>query len=207
MTYQTINTKGLERSQLHNDPLKQFSLWWQDAVQFKEQVIDAAALATCGKDLWPTVRMVLIKKITDHSVIFFTNYESKKALQLLENPKASLAVFWPGMERQVRITGTTSKTSREISEEYFHSRPRGSQISAFTSNQSSIIESRAELEKKYNDTNETYKNQQIPLPEYWGGFELTPVSFEFWQGRQDRLHDRFLYTKRDDAWTVARLAP
>ena len=151
--------------------------------------------------------MVLLKGVDERGFVFFTNYDSRKGAELNVNPNAALTFFWPELERQVCVAGTVTKLSKEESEKYFHSRPRGSQLSAWASNQSSVVENRAALEKQWKEIEARFPTA-IPLPPYWGGYVLAPRRMEFWQGRPSRLHDRFCYTKQaDGTWNIERLSP
>jgi len=167
---------------------------------------NAMTLATVGEDGRPDARVVLLKYYGETGFAFFTNYESKKGADLESNPYAVLHFFWPQLDRQVSVHGRVEKTSREESEKYFDSRPVESRLAAWASNQSRMIESRRILEDRIQEFREKY-GEDVPLPPYWGGFRLTPVRFEFWQGRQNRLHDRLCYTLVDKTWSITRLSP
>lgn len=197
----------LNESTVLDDPFKQFSEWMEEAV--KSNIIDpnAMILATSNKDSIPSVRVVLLKGFDNEGFIFYTNYESKKGKNLVENPNASILFFWKELERQIRISGRVNKISQKESEEYFHSRPRESQLAALASNQSEVIPGREFLEQKFNEFKEEYHDKEIPLPPHWGGFKLFADSFEFWQGRENRLHDRISFSKDNSAWKIVRLAP
>jgi pyridoxamine 5'-phosphate oxidase len=166
----------------------------------------AMTLATSSKDGIPSARTVLLKGYDENGFIFFTNYESKKGKNLVENPFAELLFFWMEPNRQVRISGKVEKTSMEESEKYFNMRPVDSRISAWTSKQSTDVSDRKYLEKKFTEYKEKFGNN-VPLPPFWGGFRLIPVQFEFWQGRESRLHDRICYRKKNGEWEIVRLAP
>ena len=197
----------LNESTVLDDPFKQFSEWMEEAV--KSNIIDpnAMILATSNKDSIPSVRVVLLKGFDNEGFIFYTNYNSKKGKNLVENPNASALFFWKELERQIRISGRVNKISQKESEEYFHSRPRESQLAALASNQSEVIPGREFLEQKFNEFKEEYHDKEIPLPPHWGGFKLFADSFEFWQGRENRLHDRISFSKDNSAWKIVRLAP
>jgi pyridoxamine 5'-phosphate oxidase len=197
----------LNESTILSDPFKQFSKWMEESV--KSNIIDPSAmvLATADKNSIPSVRIVLLKGFDNDGFVFFTNYNSKKGRELIENPNASILFFWKEFERQIRISGTVKRISQRESEEYFYSRPYESRLAAWASNQSEVIPNRDFLEKKFNYMKEKYKEQDVPLPSHWGGFKLFPDSFEFWQGRENRLHDRIGYTKSGSEWKIARLAP
>ena len=197
----------LTESTVLNDPFKQFSKWMEEVV--KANILDPSAmiLATADAESNPSVRVVLLKGFDNEGFTFFTNYESKKGRDIIQNPNASILFFWKEFERQVRIYGRVVKVSQKESEEYFHSRPYESQIAAWASNQSEVIPDRDFLEKRFNDVKEKYKEIEVPLPQYWCGFKLIANSFEFWQGRENRLHDRLCYLKENAAWKIIRLAP
>lgn len=199
--------KGLEEKDLHPDPFTQFRSWLQEAVNAPLLEPTAMALATATKDGRPSARMVLLKQVDDRGFVFFTNYESRKGEELLHNPLAALLFYWDVLERQVRVEGEVERTSPELSREYFNSRPFASRIAATISHQSAVIGSRAELEQKFRELAEYYNGKEIPLPPFWGGFRLIPHTFEFWQGRENRLHDRIRYTKKENAWILERLSP
>lgn len=198
---------GLRRAELDPDPIKQFERWFTAA--FKAHILDANAmtLATCvdGK---PFARVVLLKDFDDRGFVFFTNYFSEKGRQLDKNPNVALVFYWMEVERQIRIEGKVEKTSREESEEYFHSRPFGAQLGAWASQQSRVIDARRVLDARLEEMKQRFSEGQIPLPPHWGGYRVIPQRIEFWQGRPDRLHDRFRYTRQGDgSWSIDRLAP
>lgn len=203
------SAKTLTLEGTHESPFVQFRQWLNEALESGTAEPTAMVLSTADASGRPSSRVVLLKDLVDERFVFFTNYLSQKGRELAVNPFASLLFFRPESERQIRIEGTVTKTSREVSEAYFRSRPRGSRISAFVSPQSSSIPDRDFLEKKYSEAEEKFKNREIPLPDAWGGYELTPDRIEFWQGRSSRLHDRILYTKKNDGsgWERVRLAP
>jgi pyridoxamine 5'-phosphate oxidase len=188
------------------DPFTQFAAWMNDAL--KADVLDpnAMTVATVDSDNKPSARVVLLKAFDATGFVFFTNYESKKGRDLDANANASFNFFWPQLHRQIAICGSVEKTSREESEKYFKSRPIDSQLAAWASAQSSEIASREFLEERFNEFRKKF-DTQVPLPPFWGGFRLTPDKFEFWQGRQNRLHDRIVYTLDGDAWQMSRLSP
>lgn len=199
---------GLRRTDLDADPIKQFGKWFGDAAAANIRDVNAMSLATASADGVPFVRIVLLKAISDRGFVFFTNYQSEKGQQLEANARAALNIFWVQLERQIRIDGAVEKTSREESEEYFHSRPIGSQLGAWASDQSQVIASRDALEAKLTEVTARFAGGTIPLPPHWGGYRVVPETVEFWQGRTNRLHDRFRYRRKDGAgWTVERLAP
>ena len=197
----------LDESNVEANPFKQFSKWMEEAL--KSDLIDptAMALATSDKKGIPSIRVVLLKGFDEHGFAFFTNYESHKGNDLINNPNASILFFWKELERQIRISGTIEKTSSKESEEYFHSRPIESQLGAWASRQSSIIADRKYLENEFHNLSIMYQDKQIPLPPFWGGFRLIPNNFEFWQGRENRLHDRISYRINNKNWEIVRLSP
>jgi len=200
--------RGLRRRDLDADPIKQFSNWFTAAIEAQIRDVNAMSLATAGRDGKPSVRIVLLKGFDQDGFVFFTNYESEKGKQLEENPNAAIGFYWIELDRQVRINGLVEKTSREESERYFHSRPLGSQLGAWASRQSEIVDARRILDARFAEINERYAGKSVPLPPHWGGFRLKPDRFEFWQGRPNRLHDRFLYSRAaDGGWQIHRLAP
>jgi len=200
--------KALMESGIDADPIRQFNIWWQDAVEAKIIEVNAMTLATASADGVPSARTVLMKGFSNKGFIFFTNYNSFKGQQLSENPKACLVFFWKELERQVRITGIVEKTSIEESDAYFESRPKASQVGAVTSPQSQVIESRQWLDEKYKQAFDEFDNTTVQRPSHWGGYIVRPVIIEFWQGRTGRLHDRIQYTLLEDGgWKIERLAP
>ncbi len=199
---------GLRRADLEPDAIKQFAKWFGAAAAAEIRDVNAMSLATIGSDGGPDVRVVLLKAISDRGLVFFTNYLSTKARQLEANPQAALTFFWVQLERQIRIRGTVGKTSRDESEEYFRSRPLGSQLGAWASAQSEVIEDRSALEARLTEVTQQFAGGDVPLPDYWGGYRLYPDTIEFWQGRANRLHDRFRYTRQaDQDWVIERLSP
>ena len=200
---------GLHRKDLRPDPFDQFRLWFEESVRTAgDREPNAMTLATASRDGAPSARVVLLKSFSMQGVTFFTNYESRKAQQLAENPRAALNFHWPWLERQIQMEGLVQKVSREESKAYFDKRPIGSRLGAMVSKQSSVIESRATLEERLLARKEEYQAGHPPLPEFWGGYLLVPQRFEFWQGRENRLHDRFLYTpSADGGWKIDRLGP
>jgi pyridoxamine 5'-phosphate oxidase len=190
------------------DPVAQFHVWFAAAGQAGVRMPEAAAVATAADDGAPSVRMVLVKQADEHGFVFYTNYESRKAGELTVNPSAALLFYWDPLGRQVRIEGAVQRTTPEETAAYIRSRPPGSQLSALASPQSRPIESRATLETRVAELADRYAGTELPLPEAWGGFRLTPRTFEFWQNRDDRLHDRLLYRRRPEGgWAMERLAP
>jgi pyridoxamine 5'-phosphate oxidase len=190
------------------DPLRQFLAWFEDAREAGVEMPEAAAVATADNACAPSVRMVLVKQCDERGFVFFTNYESRKARDLAANPRAALLFHWQPLGRQVRIEGPTQRTSPEESARYVHSRPRGSQLSALASPQSRPVESRQALEERVVELAARHAGGELPLPEAWGGYRVSPESFEFWQHRDDRLHDRLRYLPAaDGGWRIDRLAP
>ncbi len=204
----TSNPKSeFNEENVHADPVRQFERWYGDAVNAAIALPNAMALATATKTGIPSLRMVLMKQFDKRGFVFYSHYESRKGKELARNPRAALLFHWAELERQVRITGTVKKISRKESEDYFHSRPRESQINAWASNQSRPLKNRRELDDSFRSYSERYARAEIPLPSYWGGYRLSPLQYEFWQGRPHRMHDRILYTLEETRWTIIRLAP
>jgi pyridoxamine 5'-phosphate oxidase len=201
-----FSSKGLDESEVDPDPVVQFAQWMNEALASEIADANAMTLATVGEDGRPDARVVLLKYYGEEGFAFFTNYESKKSRDLAANPTAVLHFFWPQLDRQVGIYGTVEKTSREDSEKYFNSRPVASRIAAWASSQSRVIESRKVLEDRFLEFKEKF-GDDVPLPEFWGGYRLTPDRFEFWQGRQNRLHDRLRYELTGSTWSIFRLSP
>lgn len=200
--------EGLDENRIETDPIKQFQLWFNEAIAAKLPMPEAMSLATVTPDGRPTSRMVLLKQVDGYGFVFFTNYDSAKAKQLEINPYAALVFYWPQLERQVRVEGKVTKTSHEESEAYFKTRPRESQIGAWASPQSEVIPAREVLEQRARELAELYCDREIDCPANWGGFRLTPDRIEFWKGRVGRLHDRILYELQpDESWSLKRLAP
>jgi len=206
---QNYTLAGLAEADANTDPIKQFDLWFQQALSADLIEPNAMTLATATPDGKPTARIVLLKGVSDRGFVFYTNYESQKGQQLIANPYAALVFLWQKLERQVRIEGRVEKLSVAESTEYFHSRPKASQLGAWTSDQSRVIPDRKVLEQKQAQLQEKYSDDEaIPLPPQWGGFRLVPSRIEFWQGRPSRLHDRLVYELRTDAsWLISRLSP
>ena len=200
--------QGLRRSDLDPDPIKQFGNWFTAAIEAGIKDVNAMALATADKNAKPSVRIVLLKGFDHDGFVFFTNYESEKGRELGENPFAALDFYWIEVDRQIRITGPVERTSREESEHYFRSRPVGSQLGAWVSRQSQVIDGRKILDARLAEMIERFGDKPIPLPPHWGGYRIKPDTIEFWQGRPNRLHDRFRYTRKaDGSWVIERLAP
>jgi pyridoxamine 5'-phosphate oxidase len=198
----------LREEDVDPDPLRQFERWFAAAAEAGIGAPEAAALATATPDGAPSARFVLVKQTDRDGFVFYTNYESRKGRELAANPRAALLFHWERLGRQVRVEGPVTRTSREESLAYAHSRARGSQLSALASPQSRPIEGRAWLEERVQHLAEQYAADEVPLSDSWGGFRLAPNRFEFWQHRTNRLHDRLVYTRQDDAgWRIDRLAP
>ncbi len=199
---------GLSRNDLAPNPVQQFEKWFKQAESGGLEMPNAMTLATVSNEGQPSVRTVLLKYFDEEGFVFYTNYGSSKARDIAENPKVALLFPWLDLERQVKITGEAFKVSAATSAKYFLSRPRGSQIGAWVSNQSSPITSRQMLMSKFEEMLRKFENKEVPLPSFWGGYRVVPSSFEFWQGCKNRLHDRFSFTP-DGAggWNIERLAP
>jgi pyridoxamine 5'-phosphate oxidase len=225
------NLTGLRREDLAPDPMAQFKLWFDQAtgarasgrvlkffvrtykallgLKTTEQIdVNAMTLSTVDKEGRPSARMVLLKGVDERGFIFYTNYQSRKGRELAENPHASLVFYWPELERQVCVAGTVSKVPGAESDAYFRSRPRGSRLAAWASNQSEAISNRATLEEKWAEFERKFPEPEIPRPPHWGGYVLAPARVEFWQGRPNRLHDRFIYARQSNQiWKLERLSP
>ena len=204
----TYSQKILSETGIEPNPIRQFDNWWQEAVASDIDEVNAMTLATASVDGIPSARIVLLKGFSEKGFVFFTNYNSYKGKQLMENPKACLVFFWKELERQVRITGIVEKTSARESDDYFYSRPIGSQIGASVSPQSTAIENREWLETRYTEFEKKAPDTAIQRPHHWGGYIVKPVIIEFWQGRPSRLHDRIEYSLQGNGgWKIERLAP
>jgi pyridoxamine 5'-phosphate oxidase len=199
--------QGLRRQDLDPDPLRQFEQWFQQACQAELLEPNAMILATATAQGKPFQRTVLLKYFDVQGLVFFTNYESRKAQQIAENHHVSLLFPWYALERQAQINGVAVKIPAVESLQYFMSRPRGSQLGAWCSQQSSVVSSRQLLEMEFEKIKQKFSQGEVPLPPFWGGYRVIPHSFEFWQGRPNRLHDRFLYDLQGDQWQIQRLSP
>jgi pyridoxamine 5'-phosphate oxidase len=197
----------LDETGIPENPFLVFRKWYDQAKEVNIYEPNAFALATIGKNNMPAARMLLLKDVQDNGFSFFTNYESRKAIELQQNPQASMVFFWSELERQVRISGHVEKLSKEASDKYFQTRPAGSRLGAWASPQSKIIDNREWLIERHNEFRERFKHGEIPRPENWGGFILKPVTIEFWQGRLNRLHDRIEFLNEANSWKIRRLAP
>jgi pyridoxamine 5'-phosphate oxidase len=189
------------------NPFTQFEKWYAEAMNIDPQDTNAFVLSTSSKEGKPSSRIMLLKGVDDKGFVFYTNYLGRKSKELIENPNASILFFFKELHRQIRIEGSIEKVSKEESAEYFHSRPVESQVGAWASIQSSKIESRKALEEKFAKYDKEFEGKEVPLPDYWGGFRLIPEYFEFWQGRESRLHDRISYEKVNNDWLLSRLSP
>lgn len=200
--------KSLEKKDVNADPIVQFDTWWQEAVANKVDEPNAMTLATCNASGRPSARIVLLKGIHNNGFVFYTNYHSRKAHEIVENPFVALVFFWKELERQIRIEGAIKKVSPQESDEYFSVRPRESQLGAWSSPQSTVIDSPAFLLENLKKYTDKFNNEEVPRPEYWGGFIVEPNSIEFWQGKPGRLHDRLQYSLSEKKeWVIRRLAP
>ena len=197
----------LNETDLLPDPLAQFGRWLADAEGAGLVEPTAMALGTVAADGRPSVRIVLFKGLHEGGFTFYTNYDSRKGAELAERPLAALTFWWDKLERQGRIEGRVERVPRELSDHYFHSRPRGSQIGAYTSRQSQVLPQRQALDTRLAETAQRFEGQDIPLPEWWGGYKLVPEAIEFWQGRLNRVHDRLVYRREGSGWRVERLEP
>ena len=197
----------LSESEVDSSPFVQFQRWFDQAVEAQLPEPNAMTIATATKDGIPSARIVLLKGFDDRGFVFYTNYNSHKAQELIDNPHAALVFLWTELERQIRIVGSVEKISAEESDTYFYSRPIGSRLGAWASEQSQVIVNRSVLEQRLEDLKAQYENQNIPRPSHWGGFRVKPVGIEFWQGRSSRLHDRLRYQLQNGEWMLDRLSP
>jgi pyridoxamine 5'-phosphate oxidase len=204
----TVHAEPLREADVAADPFEEFARWFAEAGEAGVRMPEAAAVATATADGVPSVRMVLVKHTGPPGFVFFSNYASRKGEELEQNPRAALLFYWDPLGRQVRVEGAVRHTSAQETAAYVRSRPRGSQLSALASRQSRPVADRAELERRVGELSERYGEVELPVPGFWGGYRLTPQSFEFWQHRDDRLHDRLQYTRDPAAgWRLQRLSP
>lgn len=200
--------RSLDISDVNEDPIQQFQSWMNEAVASEIREPNAMTLATATADGKPSARVVLLKGIQEEGFVFYTNYESHKAQEMESNPQVALVFNWLDLQRQIRIEGKVEKQSKMASEAYFQSRPRGSQVGAWVSPQSKVIEDRKMLDERVTEVKERFEGEEVlPIPEFWGGYLVRPEAIEFWQGRSSRLHDRIRYRLRDGQWIRERLAP
>jgi pyridoxamine 5'-phosphate oxidase len=204
---QEYAARGLDEADLQGDPIEQFQRWVEEARRAQLFEPNAMTLATVGPDGQPSARMVLLKGVDRRGLAFFTNLESRKSRELAGNPKAALLFWWGPLQRQVRLEGRIERVEDAEADAYFATRPRGSQIGAWASQQSSAVESRAALDAAEQRIRERFEGGEVPRPDFWGGFRLVPETIEFWQGRINRLHDRLRYTRQAERWQIERLAP
>jgi pyridoxamine 5'-phosphate oxidase len=199
---------GLVEDDVDPDPIRQFAVWFEQARTVAGHEPNAMTVSTADAEGVPAARILLLKGFDERGFVFYTNYESAKGQEMAGNPRAALLFYWPELERQVRISGDVERVSREDSESYFHSRPRGSQIGAAVSKQSEVISARQVLVDAVARLEAEYADAEIPLPDFWGGYRVRPVWIEFWQGRPSRLHDRLRYLRGEDGtWQIVRLSP
>ena len=203
----STNNQSLDEASVAHDPIAQFGEWYERALAIEKPLPHAVVLATASRSGRPSARMVLLKSFDAQGFVFFTNYRSRKGQELARNARGTLLFYWGSLERQVRIEGRIAKVSRRESEDYFATRPRGSQLSAWASPQSEAVTGRAALEQRMSELAIRYPDR-VPCPPHWGGYRLIPEAIEFWQGREDRLHDRILYRRsRSGRWIIERIAP
>ena len=203
-----MSTGALLESDLEKNPFAQFNRWYEDAKRQQPHMHEAMTVSTCGSDGIVSSRVSLLKSFDGRGFVFYTNYNSRKGQQISDNPRVSLCFYWPALERQVRIEGVAVKTTAEEADAYFATRPRGSQLGAWASNQSTVIPGRGDLDQRFHELEVNYRDRPVPRPPHWGGYRVIPVEIEFWQGRADRLHDRFVYRLREPKdWVIERLSP
>ena len=204
---QEYTRAGLDRADVDPDPIVQFQAWFENAADAGLHEPNAMILATSTRDGKPSARTVLLKGYDDRGFVFYTNYEGRKATELEKNPVCALLFYWGGLERQVRIEGRASRVSDEESDAYFSSRPRGSRLGAWASAQSRTVEDRSILEERVRALETEYEGREVPRPPFWGGYRVWPQAIEFWQGRENRLHDRLIYLRSEEGWKIERLQP
>jgi pyridoxamine 5'-phosphate oxidase len=199
----------LKETDLDPSPFVQFGKWFEEAKQRQPELPEAMTLATAGEDCFVSARVSLLKSFDHNGFVFFTNYNSRKGDQIRFNPRVALCFWWPSLERQVRIEGVAVKVTEEESDTYFATRPRGSQLGAWASEQSKVLRGgRGDLDERFRQLDANYRDRPVPRPPHWGGYRVIPTMIEFWQGRNDRLHDRFVYTLREPKdWIIERLSP
>lgn len=207
-TKHQYNEDSLDEKTVDPDPIRLFRRWFDEAIASGSRLPDAMTLATTTKEGKPSARMVLLKQADEQGFVFYTNYNSRKARELDDNPYAALVCYWVQLDRQVRVEGSAERVSAAESDEYFRTRPRESQLGALASPQSDVIENREFLEQRFRDFEGMYRNRHVARPAHWGGYRLKPEMIEFWQNREGRLHDRILYERQaEGSWTIKRLAP
>lgn len=202
-----FSSESLDEKNVFHNPFSQFEKWLKEAIEAKIHEPNAMSLSTASKEGKPSSRIVLLRNFDENGFVFYSNYQSRKAEKLALNPYAALLFFWPELGRQVHIEGIVQKQSEEESEKYFNSRPYGNKLGAWASNQSKVIASRSVLEEELERLTKKFPDENIPRPPHWGGYIMKPITIEFWQGRESRLHDRILYTHQKMDWKIERLAP
>jgi pyridoxamine 5'-phosphate oxidase len=203
----TADDRPLNLDSLPSDPVVLFRRWYEDAERAGIQLPTAMALATAGANGRPSIRHVLLRGIADRGFVFYTNHGSRKGTELAENPRAAFSIYWREVDRQISVTGDVSHVSEEESDAYFATRPREARLGAWSSRQSAELASREELMERFADFDAEYPGDEVPRPPFWGGYLIDPITVEFWRGRPHRLHDRFLYERGGDGWTIRRLSP
>ncbi len=206
-TRSEYDKSGLSRQDLTANPIDFFEKWYEAASRQESEDPNAFVLSTVDEQQRPDSRVLLLKGIEDGNFLFYTNYNSTKALEIQSQPEVAMLFFWKSMQQQVRIRGKAYKISQARSEQYFATRPRASQLGAWASDQSAVVTDRAQLIEQYQDLEKKYAGVEVPMPPYWGGYEVSPEALEFWQGRESRLHDRFRYTLSEGVWSIDRLSP
>jgi pyridoxamine 5'-phosphate oxidase len=207
LTLGTGTVRGLSRAGAGDDPIRLFGKWFDEARRSGIFLPEAIAVATSTSEGSPSVRMMLLKSFDESGFVFYTNFESRKGVELEDNPSAAFVLYWNVLQRQIRVEGSVERLAPEESLAYFRTRERGSRLGAWASRQSSVLESRRELERRFEECKRRFEGQDVPLPPFWGGFRLRPERIEFWQGRANRLHDRICFVREGAGWTVLRLSP